>query len=82
VTTGGLAGYTRTFGRIFNPAVTLIFAAKTLGFSLAVGLIPIASVLYDRPNPRLRTSTELRGLVRLFSMILLIEIGALVVNYY
>ncbi len=82
VTAGGLTSYTRTFGRVFNPTVTLIFAAKTLGFSLAVGLIPIASVLYDRPNPRLRTSTELRGLVRLFSMILLIEIAALVANYY
>jgi phospholipid/cholesterol/gamma-HCH transport system permease protein len=46
-----------------------------------VGLIPIASVLYDRPNPRLRTSAELRGLVRLFFMILLIEIASLVGNY-
>ena len=47
-----------------------------------MGLIPIASVLYDRPNPRLRTSNDMRGLVRLFFMILLIEIAALVVNYY
>lgn len=80
-TVGGLAGYSRTFGRVFSPALSLIFTLKTLGLSLAVGLIPIASVLYDRPNPRIRASTELRGLVRLFFMILLIEIGSLVGNY-
>jgi phospholipid/cholesterol/gamma-HCH transport system permease protein len=80
-TTGGFAGYTRTFGRVFSPALSLIFTLKTLGLSFAVGLIPIASVLYDRPKRRLRTSAELRGLVRLFFMILLIEIGSLVGNY-
>jgi len=81
LTAGGIASYTRTFGRVFSPALSLIFTLKTLGLSLAVGLIPIASVLYDRPNPRLRTSAELRGLVRLFFMILLIEIASLVGNY-
>jgi phospholipid/cholesterol/gamma-HCH transport system permease protein len=80
-TSGGFTGYTRTFGRVFSPAMSLIFALKTLGLGFAVGLIPIASVLYDRPNPRLRTSAELRGLVRLFFMILLIEIASLVGNY-
>jgi len=80
-TAGGIASYTRTFGRVFSPALSLIFTLKTLGLSLAVGLIPIASVLYDRPNPRLRTSAELRGLVRLFFMILLIEVASLVGNY-
>jgi phospholipid/cholesterol/gamma-HCH transport system permease protein len=80
-TTGGFASFTRTFGRVFSPALSLIFTLKTLGLSFAVGLIPIASVLYDRPRPNLRTSAELRGLVRLFFMILLIEIGSLVGNY-
>jgi phospholipid/cholesterol/gamma-HCH transport system permease protein len=80
-TAGGFPSYTRTFGRVFSPELSLIFALKTLGLSLAVGLIPIASVLYDRPNPRVRASTELRGLVRLFFMILLIEVASLVGNY-
>ena len=80
-TAGGLASYTRTFGRVFSPALSLIFSLKTLGLALAVGLIPIASVLYDPPRPHLRTSAELRGLVRLFFVILLIEIGSLVGNY-
>lgn len=81
LTTGGFAGYTRTFGRVFDPTVSLIFTLKTLGIALAVALIPIASVLYDRPNPRVRASIELRGLVRLFFAILMIEIIALVANY-
>jgi len=80
-TMGGLASYTRTFGRVFSPALSLIFTLKTLGLGLAVGLIPIASVLYDPPRPRLRTSAELRGLVRLFFVILLIQVGSLVGNY-
>ncbi|MGE5160938.1 MAG: MlaE family ABC transporter permease [Betaproteobacteria bacterium] len=80
-TLGGFASYTRTFGRVFSPALSLIFTLKTLGLALAVGLIPIASVLYDPPRPDLRTSAELRGLVRLFFVILLIEIGSLVGNY-
>ena len=46
-TTGGFAGYTRTFGKVFNPAVSMIFALKSFFFGLAVALIPIASVLYD-----------------------------------
>lgn len=80
-TAGGFAGYTRTFGRIFDPAVTLIFAMKTLGLALAVGLLPVASVLYERPGARERKSAELRGLVRLFFALLVIEVAALVANY-
>ena len=80
-TLGGFASYTRTFGRVFSPALSLIFTLKSLGLSLAVGLIPIASVLYDRPRPHLRASAELRGLVRLFFVILLIEVASLVGNY-
>ncbi len=80
--TGAFVGYTRTFGHVFNPAVSMIFALKTLFFSLTVALIPIASVLYDRSRARLRTSAELQSLVRLFLVILLIEATSLVGNYY
>jgi phospholipid/cholesterol/gamma-HCH transport system permease protein len=81
-TTGGFAGYTHTVGRIFNPAVTMIFVLKTLFFALAVALMPIASVLYEPPRMRTRTSAELQGLVRMFLLILLIEGASLVGNYY
>lgn len=81
-TTGAFVGYTRTFGHVFNPAVSTIFALKSVFFGLAVALIPVASVLYDRSDARLRTSVELQSLVRLFLVILLIEAVSLVGNYY
>jgi phospholipid/cholesterol/gamma-HCH transport system permease protein len=80
--TTGFAAYTRTVGHVFEPAVALIFVLKIVFFSLAVSLIPVASVLYDRPHPRLGTSTELQGLVRMFLLLLLIEAVSLVGNYY
>ena len=84
-TVSGLAAYTRLFGQVFSPAVTLIFVLKTLFFSLAVSLIPMASALYGLPGMHgasVRTSAEMRGLVRMFAVILLIEVASLVGNYY
>jgi len=81
-TLSGVGIYTRLFGQVFNPEVTLIFVLKTLFFSLAVSLIPMASALYDPTAPRFRASAELRMLVRMFAVILLIEVLSLVGNYY
>lgn len=81
----GLAAYTRLFGQVFSPAVSLIFVLKTLFFCLAVSLIPMASALYGvsgRQGVSIRTSAEMRGLVRMFAVILLIEVASLVGNYY
>ena len=81
----GMAAYTRLFGQVFSPAVTLIFVLKTVLFSLAVSLIPMASALYGLPDGRgvsVRTSVEMRGLVRMFAVILLVEVASLVGNYY
>jgi len=81
-TTVGFAQYTHTVGRVFNASVALIFALKTFFLSVAVAVLPIASVLYDVPRIRARTSAELQGLVRLFLVILVIEAVSLVGNYY
>jgi len=81
-TASAFAGYTRTFGHVFAPAVSTIFALKSLLFGLAVALIPVASALQDRPRRRTRASAELQSLVRLFVVILLIEAASLVGNYY
>ena len=77
----GLQAYTRVVGSIFHPAVTLIFMLKTIGFSLAVALIPVASAVYDGPRSRSPGSAELRTLVRLFAVLLLIELASLMGNY-
>jgi len=78
-TTWALAGYTRTVGRVFDPVTVVVFQLKTLMFALAVVLVPLGSALYD--DTRSRISAEVRGLVRLFALLLLIEAGSLVGNY-
>jgi len=80
-TVAGLAGYTHTVGHVFDAAVSLIFALKVVFFSLAVSLIPIATVLDDRPSPASRMSAETQGLVRMFLVIFFIEAASLVGNY-
>ncbi len=87
-TVSGLASFTRLFGQVFSPAVSLIFTVKTLLFCLTVSLIPMASALQAIRGDRtarvtsVRTSAEMRGLVRMFTVILLIEVASLVGNYY
>lgn len=81
-TAAGIAGYTRVFGHVFDPAVALIFALKTLFFSLAVSIIPMASGLYDVEGDGSRESAALQGLVRMFAVLLLLEAASLTGNYY
>ena len=81
-----LAGYTRVVGQVFNPGVTMILVLKTLFFSLAVSLIPMASSFYEAVSEPLHNrsiaANELAGMVRVFSVILLIEVASLIGNYY
>jgi len=78
---GGFDNYSHTVGRVFDSSVALIFVLKAFFLSVAVAVLPIASVLYDGPRVRTRTSAEIQSLLRVFSMILLIEAAALVGNY-
>ena len=77
----GLPSYTRMFGHVFSPAVTLVFALKTLFSSLAVALIPTTAGMYDA-GEGVTPDSELGGLARMFAVLLLIEVGSLVGNYY
>ena len=85
-TGSAFAGYTRVVGQVFSPAVSVILLLKTLFFSIAVSLIPISAALYDHVSTTLRgrskAARELASMVRLFSVILLIEVISLVGNYY
>lgn len=81
----GLADYTRTVGRIFDPVVTIGFALKTVFFGLAVAVIPMAAML---ELSRKKSATHLAavsavqpGAMRLFFILLLIEAGSLAVKY-
>ena len=77
----GLPGYTRTVGQIFDIAVTLGFLIKTLLFSLAVAVIPIAASL-DTPSQTLDGAVPVQpGTVRLFMALVLVEGLSLTVKY-
>jgi len=78
-TTWALDGYTRTVGRVFHPATVVVFLTKTLLFTLAIVLVPLGSALHD--GTRSRVSAEVRGLVRLFALLLLIEAASLIDSY-
>ncbi len=78
-TTWALASYTRTVGRVFAPTMVVVFLLKTFMFALAVALVPLGSALYDATRSRI--SAEVRGLVRLFALLLLIEAASLVGSY-
>lgn len=79
---GGFARYSRTVGRVFSPSVTLIFGLKVFLLGSAVAWLPLVTVLQTPPGARARTSAELRGLVRLFLVLLLVEAASLVGNYH
>jgi phospholipid/cholesterol/gamma-HCH transport system permease protein len=77
----GLANYTRTVGQVFDPAVSMGFALKTLFFSLAVAVIPIAATL-DAPSQHVEGIMPIQpGTVRLFLALVLIEGLSLAVKY-
>jgi len=59
----------------------VVFFLKTLLFSLAVALLPMASALDDDPNNRSRTVAELQAIVRLLVTLLMIEVASLASNY-
>ncbi len=84
LTPWGLDAYTHMVGRVFSPVVTLIFTLKTLAFSVAVGVVPLASLV---PQVGLSSATdrrgmEVQGLVRMTGVLLAVELISLVGNYY
>lgn len=78
----GLPGYTRSVGQVFTPAVTLIFALKTLFFSLAVAVVPLAGSAQQDAQGLYAQRSDISEFARLFSVVLLIEVVSLVGNYY
>jgi phospholipid/cholesterol/gamma-HCH transport system permease protein len=77
----GIPSYTRMFGQVFSPSVTMVFVLKTVFFSLAIALIPMAAGLHDAGD-RTQPDSELGGLARMFAVLLMIEVMSLMGNYY
>ncbi len=74
-----LTGFTRTVGQVFDLQVSLGFILKTLFFSLAVAVVPMAASL-EAAQQRV-TDTIQPGAVRLFMVLFLLEAISLVVKY-
>mgnify|MGYP006198351315 CR=1 FL=1 len=77
----GLPAYTHAVGGIFSPAVGLIFALKTGLFALAVAVVPLAAAARPDAAGRFRRQSDMASFARLFSALLLIEVGSLLGNY-
>lgn len=78
----GLDGYNRSVGSVFSPAVVLIFALKTLFFSLAVAFVPMAAGAQQDSRGRFDRRSDITELARLLSVILVLEVVSLLGNYY
>jgi len=78
----GLQAYTRAVGSVFTPVVSLIFVLKTLFFSLAVAVVPLAGAAEPDDDGRFVQRSDMTEFARLFSVLLLIEVTSLLGNYY
>ena len=77
----GLAGFNRTVGHVFDLQVSFGLALKTLLFGVAVAVIPITASLETPREMRLAPVAVLRGMVRLFLVLVLLEGAFLAVRY-
>jgi len=77
----GFADFTRTVGQVFGLEVTLGLTLKTLLFGLAVAVIPITASLEAPREVRLAPVAVMRGMVRLFLVLVLLEGASLAIKY-
>lgn len=78
----GVVPYMRGIGKVFTPAVASVFAVKTLLFAVAVGFAPVATALQNLSRDTSRVGVALEVLVRMFALLLLVEMLSLAANYY
>jgi phospholipid/cholesterol/gamma-HCH transport system permease protein len=77
----GLASFTRTIGQVFDPIVLMSLGLKTALFAAAVATIPVAC---DAARPQLAApgGVSLFGTVRLFAVLIAIEVLSLVAEFF
>lgn len=78
----GLHAYTHSVGQVFTLPVSLIFACKTLCFSVAVAIVPMVASVQRDHRGLYRRSNDISEFARLFSVVLTIEVLSLIGNYY
>jgi phospholipid/cholesterol/gamma-HCH transport system permease protein len=73
--------FTRVFGEVLDPQAMLVLWLKTLAFGLAVTVIPISEGLATPQKIFYAPISVLRGMVRLFFALMLLEAAALALLY-
>lgn len=76
-----LPDFSRVMGKVFNDAVLISILLKSLAFGLAVTVIPVAEGMATPRMLFMAPISVLRGMVRLFFVIMLIEVASLAFKY-
>lgn len=77
----GVPEFTRTVGNVFDAQITIGLGLKCLFFGAAVGVIPMAEGLGGPREVQSAPVTVLRGMMRLFFVLVLIEVASLAFKY-
>jgi phospholipid/cholesterol/gamma-HCH transport system permease protein len=77
----GVPEFTRSVGNVFDAQITIGLGLKCLFFGLAVGIIPMAEGLGGSREVHTAPVTVLRGMMRLFFVLVLIEVTSLAFKY-
>lgn len=76
-----LPDFSRVMGKVFDTAVMLGIFLKAMAFGLAVTIIPVAEGLATPRMLFMAPISVLRGMVRLFFVLMLIEVASLAFKY-
>lgn len=77
-----LQSFARVLGKVFEPAVAIVWSLKTIAFSVALSLLPIAAAIAPPCDRRVDpVDLTLTTLVRTGALLLLIELIALLAIY-
>jgi phospholipid/cholesterol/gamma-HCH transport system permease protein len=79
--TWSLTDFSRVMGNVFDTAVLIGILLKSLAFGLAVTVIPVAEGMATPRMLFMAPISVLRGMVRLFFAIMLIEVASLALKY-
>jgi len=77
----GIANFTRTVGQVFEPTVLMALGLKTLLFAIAVATIPASAGLEKPRRGQGESVAVLQGTVRLFAVLIGIEILSLTAEF-
>jgi len=76
-----LPDFSRVMGQVFDGAILSSIGLKALAFGLAVTVIPVAEGLATPKMLFMAPISVLRGMVRLFFVLMLIEVASLAFKY-